>query len=340
MGIPASELRGGVDYPRNRLEFDDFFPDEGSCLAYLEQLRWPEGFLCRRCEQGGVPWRSGRGLLVCPECGAHTSVLAGTVFHRTRTPLRTWFLAAWEITSQKYGANALGLQRVLGLKSYQTAWAWLHKFRRAMVRPNRERLGEIVEIDETYVGGVEEGVRGRYTEEKAIVLVAVEIVDERQLGRVRLRPVPDLSAAALEPVIGEFVEPGTSVLTDGWSAYSGLEAMGYDHIVINQSASPDPAHVLMPGVHRVASLVKRWLLGTYQGAVSREHLPYYLDEFTFRFNRRSSRARGLLFYRLIEQAAQADHTPTAALYQGTGRGPRRRRRSRTRSTTTSRRYLS
>jgi len=322
MGIPASGLEPGVAYPRNRLEFDEFFPDEGSCLAYLERLRWPDGFVCRGCGAITEPWRTARGLLVCPECQGQTSVLAGSVFHRTRTPLRTWFLAAWMVTSQKYGANAMGLKRDLGLKSYQTAWAWLHKFRRAMVRPGRDRLNGIVEIDETYVGGVEDGAHGRSTQSKAIVAVAVEVVDEKRLGRVRMRPVPEVSAKGLEPFVREVVEPGSTILTDGWRGYSGLSALGFDHIVINQSASPDPAHVLMPAVHLVASLVKRWLLGTYQGAVAQAQLPYYLDEFTFRFNRRNSRARGLLFYRLIEQASQADYTPTAALYKGAGRGPR------------------
>ena len=324
MGIPASDLRAGVDYPRDRLEFDEFFRDVGACLAYLARLRWPGGFVCPGCGWGGEPWHSSDGLRVCPGCQRRTSVLSGTLFHRTRTPLRTWFLAAWEITGQKYGANALGLQRVLGLGSYQTAWAWLHKFRRAMVRPGRDRLDGIVEVDETYVGGVEEGGRGRFTETKTIVAIAAEIVDEKRLGRVRMRPIPDVSAGALEPFVGEVINPGATVLTDGWSGYKGLERLGYDHVVLNQSVSPDPAHVLMPGVHRVASLVKRWLLGTYQGGVSKAHLPYYLDEFTFRFNRRSSRARGLLFHRLIEQAAEVPFTPTTKLYQGTGRGPRRR----------------
>ena len=183
MVIPASELKAGKDYPRDRLEFDTFFPDEGSCLAYLERVRWPDGFVCPRCGGSGTPWRSSRGLLVCSGCQGQTSVLAGTIFHRTRTPLRTWFLAAWEITSHKHGATALGIQRVLGLKSYQTAWAWLHKFRRAMVRPERDRLKGIVEIDEAYVGGLEEGARGRYTETKAIVAIAVEILEDDRLGR-------------------------------------------------------------------------------------------------------------------------------------------------------------
>jgi transposase-like protein len=321
MGTHASDLTAGVDYPRNRLEFDEFFPDEASCLAYMERLRWPRGFVCPRCGWEGDPWCSSRGLLVCQECERRTSVLSGTIFHRTRSPLRTWFLAAWEITSQKYGTNALGLQRVLGLKSYQTAWAWLHKFRRAMVRPGRDRLDGIIEVDEAYVGGVEDGARGRQTETKAIVAIAVEVMDEKRLGRVRMRPVPDVKAASLGPFVKDVVESGATVLTDGWSGYTDVAALGYDHVVINQSASPDPAHVVLAGPHQVASLVKRWLLGTYQGGVSKAQLPYYLDEFTFRFNRRGSRARGLLFYRLIEQAAEVPYTSTAQLYQGTGRGP-------------------
>lgn len=317
----ARRLRAGVDYPKDLSEFDEFFPDEEACGRYLERLRWPEGFVCPSCGEAGEAWRSARGLL-CPGCRRRAYVTAGTILEGTRKPLRLWFIAAWEITGHKYGANAVNVQRMLGVGSYRTAWAWLHKFRRAMVRPGRDRLGEIVEVDETYVGGEEEGARGRYTERKAIVAIAVEVHDERRLGRVRLRRIPNVRGEVLRSFVKEAVEPGTSVLTDGWRGYSGLEAMGYDHIVTYQGASPYPAHVLMPGVHRVASLLKRWLLGTYQGAVSNEHLNYYLDEFTFRFNRRRSRSRGLLFYRLLEQAVQTPPTPTHTLFQGTGRGLR------------------
>jgi transposase-like protein len=321
MTIDAARLAAGVDYPSDLSAFDRFFPDEAACARYLERLRWPEGFLCPKCRVQGEAWRMGDGLFHCRHCGGRTSVTAGTIFDGTRKPLKLWFIAAWEITGHKYGANALNVQRMLGLKSYTTAWAWLHKFRRAMVRPDRDRLSGIVEVDEAYVGGEEPGARGRYTETKAIVAVAVEILGEdTRLGRVRMRRIPDVSAKPLQSFVGQAVAPGSSVLTDGWSAYSGLPHLGYDHVVINQSASPSPAHVLLPGVHRVASLVKRWLLGTYQGAVSNEHLDYYLDEFTFRFNRRRSRSRGLLFYRLLEQAVQTDHTPTRALFLGTGRG--------------------
>ena len=190
-----------------------------------------------------------------------------------------------------------------------------------MVRPDRDRLLGVIEVDEMYVGGWDKGVYGRHAEKKVIVACAVEVVDGKRLGRVRLRQVANVSGEALRPFVQEAVEPGSSVFTDGWGGYRGQSRLRYDHMVINQSASPDPAHVLMPGVHRIAALLKRWLSGTYHGAVSREHLNYYLDEYTFRFNRRASRSRGLLFYRLLEQAVQTEHSPTDDFFVGTGRGP-------------------
>ena len=228
-------------------------------------------------------------------------MLAGTVFHRTRSPLRLWFLAAWELTSQKYGANALGLQRVLGLGSYKTAWVWLHKLRRAMVRPDRDQLSGVVQVDESYVGGVEAGVRGRET--IAIVAIAAEV--GRKIGRIRLRWVPDLSAPVLRGFVKDSIAPASTVHTDGWPSYQGLAKLGLRHTVTNLSTSGDPAHVLMSAVHRVASLLKRWVLGTLQGGIAREHLPYYLDEFTFRF----------------PQAVQCAPTPASALYPDVGNGP-------------------
>ncbi len=319
--IEAARLRAGVDYPTDLSQFDRFFPDEEACTRYLQSLRWPEGFVCPKCGHVGEAWRMRRGLLLCSTCRVQTSVTAGTIFEGTRKPLRLWFIAAWEITSHKYGTNATSVRRVLGLNSYKTAWSWLHKLRRAMVRPDRDRLLGVVEVDEMYVGGEEKGVHGRQTEKKAIVAVAVEVVEEKRLGRVRLRRVADVTGDQLRPFVHGAVEPGSSVLTDGFAAYTGLSGLGYDHLVINQSASPDPAHVLMPAVHRIAALLKRWLTSTYQGAVSREHLDYYLDEYTFRFNRRSSRSRGLLFYRLLEQAVQTQPAPTHSLFLSTGRGP-------------------
>ena len=287
MPTPISQLRGGVAYPRTRVEFDAFFPDDPACLDYLQKLRWPQGFVCPECGSTGSPWQMARGLLLGSDCRKQTSVIAGTLFHRTRTPMRQWLMAAWEITCQKYGASALGLQRVLGLGSYKTAWAWLHKFRRAMVLPGRDPLCGIVEVDETYVGAEEADVVGRRTLTKAMVVVAVEVNDGR-IGRVRLRSVPDLKGKTLTGFVADVVAPGTTVRTDGLRAYGGLAKKGFVHDVTVIGQSSSPAHVEMPAVHRGVPLVKRWLLGTLQGGVSREHLPYYLDEYTFRFNRRTS----------------------------------------------------
>lgn len=265
----------------------------------------------------------------CARCGHQASATAGTIFHRTRTPLGLWFTAAWLMCSQKHGVSALGVQRALGLGSYQTAWAMLHRYRGAMVRPGRERLAGHVEVDEAYVGGVEERVHGRETESKAIVAIAVEISNPKGFGRIRLASVPDVSKDSLLAFIDDAIEPGATVHTDGWQAYLTVGDRGYVHERTVMSHQSDPAHVVMPGVHRVASLLQRWLLGTHQGAVSRAHLDAYLNEFTFRFNRRGSRRRGLLFYRLLEQAVAVDPVTYRSLIAApnpTGRRPSPARR--------------
>lgn len=305
---------GGVDYPRTFEEFDTRFPSEDACRDYIIRLRWPSGFRCRHCGTAGTAWVTARGLLHCSACQGQTSATAGTVFEGTRKPLRLWFLAMWFVTSQKHGASALGLQRVLGLGTYRTAWAWLHKLRRAMIRPGRDRLNGYVEVDETYVGGEEEGVHGRETHKKAIVAIAVEVHFPKGFGRVRMRQVHDVSAASLIPFVCHAVEPGSTVHTDGWAGYNDLPKHGYARKKTVISNSGDPAHVAMPGVHRIAALLKRWLLGTHQGAVRNTHLDYYLDEYTFRFNRRTSRARGLLFHRLAQQAVATSPAPYRTLH--------------------------
>ena len=214
----------------------------------------------------------------------------------------------WAVTSQKNGASAIGLQRVLGLGSYDTAWTWLHKLRRAMVRPGRDQLTGRVEVDETYWGSEEEGIRGRQTGNKALIVIAAQ-EDGDGIGRVRMRRIPDASAESLMPFVEEVIEPGSLVHTDGWTGYDPLKGKGYRHRVTFQKGRKESASDLLPRVHLVASLLKRWLLGTHQGAVSREHLDYYLDEFTFRFNRRNSLSRGKLFLRLAEQAVAVGPTP-------------------------------
>lgn len=296
------------NYPRTLDEFEARFADEAACRDYLIGLRWSEGLVCPRCQSKQM-WSTGRGLLACSTCQYQASVTAGTIFHDTRKPLQMWFRAIWWVTSQKTGASALGLQRVLGLGSYKTAWTWLHKLRRAMIRPGRERLSGRVEVDETYLGGSEDGVHGRQTERKALVVVAVEEKTGKRMGRIRMRRVKNASASSLHPFVRECVEPGSVVHTDGWEGYSGLGKKGYMHQVTVLAARAESASELLPRVHRVVSLLKRWLGGTHQGAVSPEHLDYYLDEFTFRFNRRTSRYRGKLFYRLLQNAVATDPTP-------------------------------
>jgi transposase-like protein len=298
----------GVDYPRTFQEMDDRFRDDAGCREYIRHLRWPEGFVCPHCEGIGEPWMMSDGLLRCRSCHGRTSLTAGTVFQDTRKPLRMWFLAMWFVTSQKNGVSALGLQRVLGLGSYETAWTWLHKLRRAMVRPGRDRLTGIVEVDETYVGGPEEGMRGRETETKAIVAVAAE-KSGRGIGRIRLRHVIDVSGDSLLRFVKEAVTRGSVVQTDGWGGYSGLAKAGYEHQVIVINSGTELAHEVMPRVHMVTSLLKRWLIGTHQGGIQHQHLDYYLDEFTFRFNRRHSKARGLLFHRIAQYAVAVGPAP-------------------------------
>ena len=308
------------DYPRTLDEFNARFGSEEACRAYLFHLRWPDGFVCPRC-QTTTAWRTKRALIVCGSCGYQSSVTAGTIFEGTHKPLRMWFQASWWLTSQKTGASALGLQQVLGLGSYYTAWTWLHKLRRAMVRPGRDRISGVVEVDESYIGGKKSGKRGRGAAGKALVVIVAQIEGTR-IGRIRLRWVPDASAKSLEDAIREGVEPGSTVHTDGWKGYTGLNRIGYIHDVVREEA--DVGDSLLPRCHRVASLLKRWMMGTHQGAISHEHLNYYLDEYTFRFNRRTSRHRGKLFYRLIQQAVAVEATPYKTMVKHVrGRRPNR-----------------
>ena len=290
------------------------FPDDSACAAYLERLRWPDGFVCPACETQSTPWRQTRGRLVCPNCRHQCTVTAGTIFDKTRTPLTAWFDAAWHVSTAKNGLSAKTLERMMGV-SYRVAWYMLHRFRIAMVRTPREPLSGEVEVDEIMIGGVDEsGKRGRGTS-KEIVVIAVEIKHPKGFGRIRMRHVPDASAENLLPFVCEMIAPGSIVCTDGWRGYYGLPN-DYTHRQTILSSSDDPAHIAMPGVHRVSSLLKRWLLGTHQGAFTVEHLQSYLEEFTFRFNRRTSTSRGQLFRRLLEQAVATQPVIQADVIHG------------------------
>lgn len=299
------------EYPRTLTEFETRFSTEEECRDYLVRLRWPEGFRCPRCG-GSKGWPQRTVLLQCVGCGYQSSVTAGTVFQDTHQPLTLWFRAMWHVTSQKNGASALGLQRVLGLGSYRTAWTWLQKLRRAMVRPGRDRLSGWVEVDETYLGAVEQGAAGRGSESKALIVVAAQ-ADGEGIGRIRMQPIQDASAESLHSFVENCIEPGSTVHTDGWQGYEGLNKKGYQHEVTALRGRRKDASKLLPRVHLVVSLLKRWLMGTHQGAVSHAHLAYYLDEFTFRFNRRKSKSRGKLFYRLVQQAVATEPTPYLAM---------------------------
>ena len=298
------------------MTFDEFvknFSTEEQCRDYLFKLRWSNGFRCPKCK-GEACWPIGDILFECSKCARQTSVIAGTIFQGTRRPLKAWFTAIWWITTQKSGASAEGLQQVLGLKSYETAWAWLHKIRTAMVRSDRTKLSGKVEVDDFYLGSEEhDGSTGRGTGNKVPVVAAIELHDSGKLGRARLGVVSDVSRESLIGFIKSNIEKGTTIITDGWSSYASLPSEGYGHEVYVQKKAVSEDEKL-PHVHLIISLLKRWLLGTHQGAISEKHMQSYLDEYVFRFNRRKSAKRGLLFYRLLEGAVATKPTTTAELY--------------------------
>ena len=289
-----------ANYPLTYNDFVSFFSSDEDCYAFLSNIRWVDGFICPHC-QNRTHWYGGKGNYECYKCKKRCSVTAGTLFQDHKKPLLLWFRAMWHITENKYGTNALSLKNALGLGSYNTAWTWLHKFRAAMVRPNRDKLSGLVEVDEIFIGGPKSGKRGRGAEGKELVLVMAE-KDEKRIGRIRLRHIANATADTLNAAICEAVNSGACLCTDGWSGYSTsqLAEKLYIHQVVRKDACVGDN--LLPFANIVASLLKRWLLGTLQGGIQPTHLGYYLDEFTFRFNRRTSKSRGLLFYRLVEQA--------------------------------------
>lgn len=300
----APHPQPGKHYPTTYGEFGAWFRRDADCLDYLDWVRWPEGFVCPNC-QGLGGWQLNDGRYKCQECGGRTSPTAGTIFDRTRTPLTVWFHACWVFATQKDGISALALQRNFGLGSYQTAWAILHRLRSVLVRPGRELLSGTVEVDETLIGGSAPGDKGgRTPDEKAFVAVAVERIEPKGFERCRMAVIKNASTASLRTFLKDNVERGSTVITDGWKPYRGATAGLYTH---QPHVAPGAlAHRLLPGVHRVSSLVKRWLLGTHQGSVDEAHLPLYLDEFVFRWNRRKSRNLGLRFCRLLQLAAGHD----------------------------------
>ena len=268
-------------------------------------------------------WRNAKGTWTCQLCDRETSVTAGTMFHATRTPLTVWFTAIWFVAVAKDGLSAQNLQRLLGLSSYGTTWTMLHRLRHAMAHEGKDRLSGVVEVDETFVGGPRPGRRGRGAANKSIVVIAVERRAVGQgSGRCRIEVVESARAEHLRSFIVRNIEPGSTVVTDAHRGYPPALRPDYVHERHNIAGAGVAAHTLLPAVHRVASLVKRWLMSTHQGGVQHRHLPSYLDEFCFRYNRRNARHRGLVFYRLVEHALADTPTTAKALVKRPQRFPR------------------
>ena len=293
-----------MQYPNNQIEFEKMFATNEDCLQYIISLRWPEGFSCPSCGEKKY-WLASKNRIICTLCEHQTTATAGTIFEQTNKPITLWFRAIWWMVAQKNGVSALGLQKILGLGSYKTAWTWLHKLRLLTVTPGREVLSGVIELDETYVGGKATGKRGRGAENKSVVLIAVEIL-EKGTGRIRLGIIPDVTGKNLLKWIRVNIQKESVVITDGWQGYNRLKHNGYKHkIDLGTIISNDEE--ILPNAHRVAALLKRWLIGTHQNYTSNERLCSYLDEFVFRYNRRKSKSRGLLFKRVMEQAVT--HNP-------------------------------
>lgn len=306
MGRVGKEAKG----PGTIIELMERFPDEAACVEFLRGLRWPDGFRCPRC--GGtesVTIRT-RRLEQCRACRYQASITAGTIFHRTRKPLRLWFLALFFVGRHKTGISALQLQKDLGLGSYKTAWAWLHKVRSALRERPEFRLTGLVEADETYIGARHErGVPGRRLVGKSLVAAVVESRGERA-GALRMAVLPAASQEELGPFVrGAIDQARTTVKTDGWSGYRDLRQHGARHRAVVQR---DPARSakILPWSHIVFSNFKGWLRGTFHG-VSRKHLARYLQEFVYRTNRRWLEHD--LFFYVLRRAVQGEPLPWARL---------------------------
>ena len=288
-----------TNFPETVVDFEQRFPNETACWEFLWQAKWPNGFVCTRCQGSKAYFVIERRLEECAGCGHQASVTSGTAFHQTHSELRRWFRAILEFVSRKHGCNAKDIERLIGV-SYPTAWRWLHKIREAFGRRERRPLSGTVEVDESYVGGPEEGVHGRDLGEKKILIAAAVEVDGERCGRVRLEPIASAKTESVQVFVAETVAVNSTVRTDGLKSYAGLEHEYRHKVTVIGDAKT--ASVKFPRVHRVFSLFKRLLLGTYHGSWSSKYAPAYCEEYEFRFNRRTSANRVRLFQRVVEAA--------------------------------------
>ena len=292
----------GRDYPRSYAESRSWFDEDWKCLKYLEWLRWPGGFVCPHCASV-VGWRLADSRWKCGGCDRKVSATAGTIFDKTRTPLTVWFATAWRMVEDEVGVSATQVHRETGLGSYQTAWVMLHRYRSVMARPGRDRLRGDVGVDHSFLGGPELGVPGRGALGKVLLAAAVEL-NQDPFGRARLGVIPDAGAVSRGAFLEAHGEPGSRVITDGWSAYPAAIGDRYEYTGNPVVHSGVAAHEMLPAVHRVFALMKAWLMGPMQGSTSPEHLQAYCDEWVFRFNLRNARSRGVLFHTLLRQAVE------------------------------------
>ena len=289
--------------PPNALAFEKRFRTERSCRLALLRTRWPDGFACPRCGSPRYFELRSRPVIECARCKKQVSLLAGTLFHAAKLPLTLLFRLVYLVVAEKSGTNACALSRQVGV-SYPTALLWMRKVRDAMSARRRTRLNGEVEVDETIVGGKQEGSRGRRLGKKLYVVVMAEDRGDDGIGRIRLRAAERADGKTLGRIVRSEVEKGSLLRTDGWSPYRRLADEGYGHVALAIEGSGEPAHVRLPLVHLVASLLKRYLRGTFHGSTSRRWLQTMLWEFEYRFNRRRSGRRPLLFFRLLESGVR------------------------------------
>jgi len=308
------------DYPRTFIEFLERFHSETACRQYLIDLKWQKGFVCPKCGYDQYWVGEKRTYCICQKCSQKVYVRAGTILQDSKLQTRIWLSAMWLFATQRDGMSAKSLQENLGMRSYQSAWLMLHKLRIAMVRSDREQLSGMVEIDEAYFGGEsEDGIRGRGSEKKQLVVLAVQLekiatdkpheaLRDYRLAKIRAKCIENASKEELHAFITENIASGSTIYRDDWSGYKGIDGYGYTSIVTKASTSKNEEDKL-PHIHLAISLINRWILGTYQGSVEEYHLQSYLEEFTFRFNRKTSHNRGWLFYRLVQGALATSPHP-------------------------------
>jgi hypothetical protein len=315
-------------FPTSLPEFQAVFPTVEACAAYLESIRWPEGFICHKCGTHGIPYRfpsRSSVVLRCRICKANTSLTAGTVMQSSHTPLTTWFWGAYLVTTQTPGQSAVQFQRQLGLSRYETAFQILHKLRAGMVRPERDCIGgeHPVEVDECFIGGRTRG-EGRGVHHMTTVIGAVEVRLREETkkrhkrcvyaGRLRLRVIPNRSSSAIMGFVESSIAQSSTIRTDAWIGYDPMTSLGFHHerLILNGDAKKTDAH--LPMIHLIFSNLKTWIMGTHHGAIAQHHLQAYLNEFVFRFNRRFYPMTA--FNSVLGLAAKSVSPTYEALYSG------------------------